>query len=53
MSFGVEYVIPSPFDKRVYVELSAAVAKGAFDEGISKLKSFDVESYKKELESKI
>ena len=53
MSFGAEYVIPSPFDKRVYVEVSAAVAKAAFDEGVSKLSSFDVEAYKKELESKI
>jgi len=51
--FGKEYVIPKPFDKRLVVEVSSAVAKAAVDSGMSDMKDFDLESYKKELLTRI
>jgi len=48
-SFGREYLIPKPFDKRLIVEISSAVAQAAVDSGSSKMKDFDIEVYKKEL----
>jgi len=47
--FGKEYIIPKPFDKRLIVEISSAVAKAAVDSGVSKMKDFNIESYKEEL----
>ena len=49
MSFGREYIIPVPFDKRLVVEVSSAVAQAAIDSGSSTMKDFDIEAYKKEL----
>jgi len=49
LSFGREYLIPKPFDKRLIVEISSAVAQAAVDSGSSKMKDFDIEVYKKEL----
>ncbi len=53
LAFGPEYIIPKPFDKRLIVEVSSAVAQAAFDSGVSKLKSFDVEAYRKELAKRL
>ena len=49
LSFGADYIIPKPFDKRLVVEVSAAVAQAAFDSGVAGVKSFDIEAYKKSL----
>jgi len=49
LSFGKDYLIPKPFDKRLIVEVSSAVAKAAIDSGSSSMKDFDIEVYKKEL----
>ena len=49
LEFGKEYVIPKPFDKRLIVEVSSAVAQAAIDSGVSKHKEFDCEAYRKEL----
>ena len=49
LAFGREYLIPKPFDKRLIVEISSAVAQAAVDSGSSKMKDFDLERYKKEL----
>ncbi|PWE20309.1 malic enzyme-like NAD(P)-binding protein [Aliarcobacter skirrowii] len=51
LSFGKDYIIPTPFDKRLLIEVSSAVALEAFNLGITRVKKFDVESYKKELEN--
>ena len=51
LSFGPNYIIPKPFDKRLVVEISAAVAQAAFDSGVARIKSFDINAYKKELAS--
>ena len=47
--FGKDYIIPKPFDKRLIVEISSAVAKAAIKSESSPLKDFDIEKYKQEL----
>ncbi|MDB2562364.1 malate dehydrogenase [Sulfurimonas sp.] len=49
LKFGKDYIIPKPFDKRLIVEVSSAVAKAALDSGSSQIKNFDLDKYKKEL----
>jgi malate dehydrogenase (oxaloacetate-decarboxylating)/malate dehydrogenase (oxaloacetate-decarboxylating)(NADP+) len=53
MRYGSEYIIPSPFDKRLIVEVSSAVAQAAIESGSSEMKDFDIEAYKKELAKRI
>jgi len=53
MEFGREYIIPVPFDKRLVVEVSSAVAQAAVESGSSQMKDFDIEAYKKELAKRI
>ena len=49
LKFGKDYLIPKPFDKRLIVEISSAVAQAAIDSGSSKMKNFNLNEYKKEL----
>ena len=49
IEFGRDYLIPKPFDKRLIVEISSAVAQAAVDSGSSQMKNFDIKAYKKEL----
>uniref|UniRef100_UPI00404813A8 malic enzyme-like NAD(P)-binding protein n=1 Tax=Aliarcobacter sp. TaxID=2321116 RepID=UPI00404813A8 len=49
LSYGREYIIPAPFDKRLMVEVSAAVANGAVETGVARIKDFDLESYRAKL----
>ncbi|MDD5201731.1 MAG: malate dehydrogenase [Sulfurimonas sp.] len=51
--FGKEYIIPKPFDKRLGVEISSAVALAAIQSGASTLENFDLDTYKKELATRI
>ncbi|MDD2789859.1 MAG: malate dehydrogenase [Sulfurimonas sp.] len=51
--FGKEYIIPKPFDKRLVVEISSAVALAAIESGTSTMQNFDIEAYKKELATRI
>ncbi|MDQ7043278.1 MAG: malic enzyme-like NAD(P)-binding protein [Sulfurimonas sp.] len=53
LSFGKEYIIPKPFDKRLVVEVSSAVAVAAIKSGCCAIEEFDVEEYKKELAQRI
>ena len=46
MSFGRDYVIPSPFDKRVLVYVASAVAKAAEEDGVARIEEFIYEDYK-------
>ncbi len=52
LKFGKDYVIPNPFDPRVFAVISTAVAKAAVDDGVARVKEFDAETYKKSLEAK-
>lgn len=53
LSFGKDYIIPKPFDKRLVVEISSAVAQAAVDTGSSTMKDFDIEAYKAELQKRV
>jgi malate dehydrogenase (oxaloacetate-decarboxylating)(NADP+) len=50
--FGPDYIVPKPFDPRVLVWESAAVAQAAMETGVSRIK-IDIDDYKKSLEDKI
>ncbi len=52
MEYGKNYIIPSPFDKRIAVFESYAVAKAAIEDGVATVENFDLDAYKKELEKK-
>ncbi|MDA3052181.1 malate dehydrogenase [Campylobacter sp. JMF_01 NE2] len=52
LKFGRDYIIPNPFDPRVFAIISAAVAKAAIDDGVARVSNFDFETYKKSLQSK-
>ncbi len=49
LEFGKDYLIPKPFDKRLIVEVSSAVAKAAIDSGVATLNDFNLEEYKLKL----
>jgi len=51
--FGRDYIIPKPFDKRLMVVVSSAVAQAAVESGMSEKKDFDIELYKAELSKRI
>ncbi len=46
LTFGRDYIIPKPFDRRLIVEVSASVAKAAVDSGVARMEHFDLEAYK-------
>ena len=50
MEFGSEYIIPSPFDRRVLVWVASAVAKAAIEDGVARVKDFDLDAYRVKLE---
>ena len=52
LKFGRDYIIPNPFDPRVFAIISAAVAKAAVDDGVARVSNFDFEAYRKSLQSK-
>lgn len=49
LSYGREYIIPIPFDKRLMVEVSSAVANAAVETGVARIKDFDLEAYRQKL----
>ncbi|OIP53749.1 MAG: malate dehydrogenase [Helicobacteraceae bacterium CG2_30_36_10] len=51
--FGKSYIIPKPFDKRLIVEVSSAVAKAAIESGSSTMKDFDMTAYKLRLAKRV
>jgi len=53
MSFGREYIIPTPFDPRLIENVATAVAKAAMDSGVARKPIEDWEAYKAELNARI
>lgn len=53
MKFGKEYILPKPFDKRLIVRVSSAVAKAAMDSGVARRNIEDWNAYAKELANRI
>ncbi len=47
LTFSKNYIIPKPFDKRLIVEISAAVAEAAINSGVARLSDFDLEVYRR------
>jgi len=52
MEFGREYIIPKPFDPRVLLWESAAVARAAMETGVAQ-RPVDIEEYKEQLERRL
>jgi len=52
LTFGPDYVIPSPFDPRVLEWVASAVAKAAMDTGVAKIQ-LDIEKYKSSLRARL
>ena len=50
--FGPEYLVPKPFDPRVFVWESMAVAKAAMETGVARI-NIDLDEYQKILEKKM
>jgi malate dehydrogenase (oxaloacetate-decarboxylating)(NADP+) len=55
ITFGEDYIIPKPFDRRVLVYVASAVAEAAVKEGIAGIPAseFSVEHYREELEARL
>ncbi|MFC1541255.1 malic enzyme-like NAD(P)-binding protein [Candidatus Latescibacterota bacterium] len=51
LEFGREYLIPKPFDRRVFVHASAGVAEAAMNDGVAG-RTIDIETYKADLGKK-
>lgn len=52
-SFGRNYLIPKPFDKRVLTRVAPAVAKAAMDTGVSRIKIEDMHAYAQSLQERL
>jgi len=52
LSFGPDYIIPKPFDPRVLVWVSAAVAEAAIQSGVAR-KPLDMDTYREQLLGKV
>jgi len=51
--YSKDYIIPKPFDKRLIVEVSSAVANAAVESGVARVKDFDLTAYKESLSQMI
>lgn len=49
MEFGRDYFIPKPFDKRLFVKVSSAVAKAAIESGVARKTISNFDTYEKQL----
>lgn len=49
LSFGNEYIIPKPFDNRLCAKIATAVAAGAIEDGVARIKDFDLKAYEANL----
>ena len=52
-SFGVDYIIPAPFDPRLMEVVSVAVAKAAMDSGVAQKPIEDLDSYSQSLKARL
>ena len=53
LTFGVDYLIPKPFDPRLSSVVSTAVAKAAIESGVAKRPLDDIEGYKNSLNESV
>ncbi len=52
LRFGPDYIIPKPFDPRVLIHVSSAVAEAAIRSGVAG-RALDVDEYRESLESRL
>lgn len=52
LSFGREYLIPKPFDRRVLYHVAPAVAEAAMDSGVARI-DLDLDEYRDRLRAKL
>jgi len=50
LEFGTNYIIPKPFDRRLLVEVSSAVAEAAMSSGVARI-AIDLDEYRTQLAS--
>ncbi|QED23242.1 NADP-dependent malic enzyme [Candidatus Deianiraea vastatrix] len=53
LEFGRQYILPTPFDPRLIIEVASEVAKAAMKTGVARKKIDDIEKYKKALRSRL
>ena len=53
LSFGPQYIMPTPFDPRLAVFVSSAVAQAAMESGVARKPLDDMDMYKKQLAQRI
>ena len=53
LAYGKKHIIPTPFSKEALVWVASAVAKAAFEDGVTNLKACDVDGYKEKLRKMI
>ena len=53
LAYGRKHIIPTPFSKEALIWVASAVAKSAFEDGVTNMDSFDVEEYKDKLRQMI
>ena len=51
LRFGSTYLIPKPFDTRLHVDVSSAVAKAAMDSGVALRPIEDLDAYREQLQA--
>jgi len=51
--FGLDYIIPAPFDPRLMEVVSSAVAKAAMDSGVAQKPIADFDAYRTELKARL
>src|SRR5699024_5832739 len=53
LSFGPDYIIPTPFDPRLMVKIAPAVARAAMESGVARRPITDMEGYRQNLVSMV
>lgn len=53
MTFGADYIIPTPFDPRLISKVPLAVAKAAMDTGVARKPIANFKEYERELEARL
>ncbi|MCL4675469.1 MAG: NADP-dependent malic enzyme, partial [Pararhodobacter sp.] len=53
LSFGRDYIIPTPFDPRLIYTIPPAVAKAGMDTGVARRPIIDIEGYRQSLKARM
>ncbi len=53
LQYGNDYIIPAPFDPRLIVEVSSAVAAAAMEDGVARAPIKDMETYRRSLSARL